>query len=215
MNTPPATRVRTEPVVVDVDTHPIRVVDEDQDERRGPWLQELAATVAVLLGLLAAVAVFVPADGRLSLALHDAAERMLGHASFLVPVTLLIAGVLVLVRRFAPDVRLPRGRLVGLVLVVLAALPAAQLLSPAVAGTGLVGEWLANSLLDWLGAPVTTLMLLALLVLGGLLALELSASDLVDQVHRARLSVVRPDLAEEDEPDELALPDRPAPDAAP
>jgi hypothetical protein len=212
MNTPPATRVRSEPVVVDVDTHPIRVVDDDQDGTRGPWLEEAAATVAVLLGLLAAVAVFVPADGRLSLVLHNEAERMLGRASFLVPVTLLIAGVLVLVHRFAPDVTLPRGRLVGLVLLVLAALPAAQLLGPSVAGTGLVGEWLATSLLDWLGAPVTALMLLALIGLGALLALELSADDLIDRARRARLPVVHPDLADDDEPDELALPDRPAPD---
>ncbi|MBV9356302.1 MAG: DNA translocase FtsK 4TM domain-containing protein [Chloroflexi bacterium] len=212
MNTPPATRVRTEPVVVDVDTHPIRVVD-DQAERRGAWLEEASATVAVLLGLLAAVAVFVPADGRLSLVLHDEAERLLGHGSFLVPATLLIAGVLVLVHRFAPDVTLPLRRLVGLALVVLAALPAMQMLSPSGAGTGLVGAWLATSLLDWLGAPVTTLMLLALIVLGGLLAVELSVSDLLDRVRRARLPVVHPDLADDDEPDELALPDRPAPDA--
>jgi hypothetical protein len=212
MNTPPATRVRTEPVVVDVDTHPIRVLDDDGHDARARWLEEALATVAVLLGLLAAVAVFVPADGRLSLVLHDQAERALGHASFLVPVGLLIAGVLVLVHRFAPDVPLPRGRLVGLALLVLAALPAAQLLAPSVAGTGLVGAWLATSLLDWLGAPVTTLMLLALVGLGALLALELSVGDLIVRARRARLPVIHPDLAD-DEPDELALPDRPAPDA--
>ena len=128
------------------------------------------------------------------------------------PVGLLIAGLLVLVHRFAPDVTLPRGRLLGLALLVLAALPAAQLLAPSVAGTGLVGGWLATSLLDWLGARVTTLMLLALIGLGALLALELSVGDLIVRARRARLPVIDPDLAA-DEPDELALPDRPAPDA--
>jgi len=209
MTTQPVSRARTDPDPLDADTHPIPVLD-DASLARPPWIEEAVATLALLCGLLTAVAVFVPADGRLSVGLHDLVGQLLGRASFLAPFGLLAVGVLLLMHRFVPDVELPRGRLFGVGLLVVVALPTAQLLLPLTAGTGELGQWLASTLLEWLGAPATTLLLVVLGLLGALLALDRSLGDLVVRARQARLPVVLPS-ANADDSEALALPEQSAP----
>jgi hypothetical protein len=185
VHTQPLSRPRTD---FDDDTHPLLLDGfDDAVGRAWPLAGEGMATVAIVLGLLSAIVVLMPGEGRLSVALHDAFAHALGRAMFLIPVVLFGVGGLTLVHRFAPGARLPVGRLLGLLVLGLAALPAEQLLGGPGAGTGAVGQWLAGGLLEWLGGPATVVLLGAGVVVGGLLALDVSLADLVAHVHAARV----------------------------
>ena len=64
-------------------------------------------------------------------------------------------------------------RLIGLVVITIALLPAERLLGQS---TGLVGEWFTGFLLDLLGGPITVSLTLALVILGSALAFNLEPS---------------------------------------
>jgi hypothetical protein len=128
------------------------------------------AVVALGLGCFLGVIVVLPPEGRIAGPLHEGVGRLLGHFSFLLPLALMGLGVVTL----APGL-VRRSRLVGVGVVLLAALPTAHLLG---LGSGLVGEWLGGVLLDALGGPGTTVVLLASLAVGGLLALDVSLVQL-------------------------------------
>jgi 4TM region of DNA translocase FtsK/SpoIIIE len=175
-------------------TAPIVLPPGFGEDRRQVWLLtgEGLAALAVLLGILSAIVVFVPSGGRVSEPLHDALAWLLGRATFVVPLALLGLGIVALVHRFQPSVPAPTARLIGLGLIVLAALPAQRLLAPGsepADGTGVVGQWLASTLQDALGLPASAVVLASLLLVGGLLALDLS---LADAAARLRLVVCSP-----------------------
>jgi hypothetical protein len=128
------------------------------------------AVVALGLGCFLGVIVVLPPEGRIAGPLHEGVGRLLGHFSFLLPVALVGLGVVAL----APGLVRP-SRLAGMAVASLAGLPSAQLLG---LGSGLVGEWLGNVLLDALGGPATAVVLLALLVVGVLLAFDVSLVQL-------------------------------------
>jgi hypothetical protein len=173
------------------DTHPLLLDGYGEGGSRAWSLAgEGVAALAMVLGLLSAIVVIVPADGRVSVALHDVLAQGLGRATFMVPVVLFAAGVLTLVHRFAPNVPLPMGRLLGLALIGLAALPAEQLLAGSGEGTGRIGQVLAASLIEWFGGPATVALLAAGVLVGVLLALDVSVADIVARVRAARLSRV-------------------------
>jgi 4TM region of DNA translocase FtsK/SpoIIIE len=124
------------------------------------------AVVALGLGCFLGVIVVLPPEGRIAGPLHEGVGHLLGHFSFLLPLGLMGLGVVAL----APGL-VRRSRLVGIGLVLVAALPASHLHG---LGSGLAGEWLGNVLLDALGGPGTTVVLLASLAVGVLLALDVS-----------------------------------------
>jgi hypothetical protein len=131
---------------------------------------ELLASLALLLAAIAAVIVFLPAEGRLLVPLHAAVEALLGQATFVLPLSLALAGALGLVRWARPDLALPARRLIGLGLLLLAVLPAEDLLGRS---TGLLGEWLSRFLIELLGLPLAVALLLGLLGLGAALTFPL------------------------------------------
>jgi hypothetical protein len=128
------------------------------------------AVVALGLGCFLGVIVVLPPEGRIAGPLHDGVDRLLGHFSLLLPLVLVGLGVVALV----PTLMRP-WRLGGIAVLMLAALPTAHLVG---LGSGLVGEWLGDALLDALGGPATAVVLLALLAVGCLLALDLSLVQL-------------------------------------
>jgi hypothetical protein len=128
------------------------------------------AVVALGLGCFLAVIVVLPPEGRIAGPLHEGVARLLGHFSLLLPLVLVGLGVVALV----PGHMSP-WRLGGLAVLILAGLPTAHLVG---LGSGLVGEWLGDVLLDALGGPTTAVVLLALLAVGFLLALDLSLVQL-------------------------------------
>lgn len=130
-----------------------------RDERLAAW--------TVIGAAVASVVVFMPPEGRVLTPVHDAVVTLLGAASFLLPIGLLLLGVLFAVRERRPGLKLPARRLVGLVLLALALLPAERLLGDT---TGVIGEWLATLLLDLLGGPIAVVLLLLLVVVGAGLA---------------------------------------------
>jgi hypothetical protein len=128
------------------------------------------AALALGLGCFLGVIVVLPPEGRIAGPLHEGVGHLLGHFSFLLPLVLMGLGVVVL----APAL-VRRSRLVGIGVVLVAALPTAHLVG---LGSGVVGEWLGNVLLDALGGPGTAVVLLASLVVGVLLALDVSLVQL-------------------------------------
>ncbi|HLZ27868.1 MAG TPA: DNA translocase FtsK 4TM domain-containing protein [Chloroflexota bacterium] len=139
---------------------------EEREIRQAPPL------VAFTLAAFFAVMIFLPPEGRIGVPLHDGLGLLLGRATFMVPVTLTLAGVLLVVRALRPSMPLPRRRLAGIGLLALAVLPSEHLLGSTDDGTGLIGKWLSTWLLDLLGGPGTLVLLLAVLGLGVLLAFD-------------------------------------------
>lgn len=129
------------------------------------------AVVALGLGCFLGVIVVLPPEGRIAGPLHEGVSRLLGHFSFLLPLALVGMGVVMLAPRLVK-----RTRLVGIAVLILAGLPTAQLVG---LGSGLVGEWLGDVLLDALGGPATAVVLLALVTVGVLLVLDISLVQLV------------------------------------
>jgi hypothetical protein len=128
------------------------------------------AVLAIGTGCFLGVVVLLPPEGRIAGPLHEGVGRLLGHFALLLPLTLVGLGVVVL----RPGV-VRRSRLAGAALVALAALPTAHLIG---LGSGLVGEWFGDALLDALGGPATAVVLLGLLAVGCLLALDVSLVQL-------------------------------------
>jgi hypothetical protein len=129
------------------------------------------ATLATLFaGAVAAVVVFLPAEGRVLAPLHDNVERLLGQASFLLPLGLVFVGLVLATRLVRPSVALPTRRLTGLALLALAVLPAERLLGYP---TGVLGDWVTGFLLDVLGAPLAVTLTLVVVVGGAILALAI------------------------------------------
>jgi hypothetical protein len=110
--------------------------------------------------------VFLPPEGRVSGPLHEAFTALLGRAAFVLPLAFAFVGMLMVVRALRPTVELPRRRLVGIGLLLIAVLVGEQLLAGSGEGAGLVGHWLGALFLDLLGAPVTGLLLLTALAVG-------------------------------------------------
>jgi S-DNA-T family DNA segregation ATPase FtsK/SpoIIIE len=137
----------------------------------------LAIGVAVLL----ATVLFIPAEGRIAAPLHAVLEALLGQAAFVLPVGLLIVGSLTLVRSFRPDLALPYSRMAGLVLLALVVVPAQHFVNQS---SGLAGRWLGGMLLDWLGGPATTVALVVVLLIGVLLAFDLTLAQLLGWLSR-------------------------------
>jgi len=129
--------------------------------------------VAFVLAAFFGVIVFLPPEGRVGVPLHDGLVLLLGPVTFMVPLALLVAGVLLVVRALRPSTPLPKRRLAGIGLIALAILPSHSLLARS-ESAGLVGGWLSTWLLDLLGGPATLVLLIALLGVGALLALDVS-----------------------------------------
>jgi hypothetical protein len=144
----------------------IESVTPASDQRATDGLAVLSLGLGCFLGVI----VVLPPEGRIAGPLHEGVGRLLGHFSFLLPVALVGAGVVALVPGLVR-----RSRLAGIAAVIVAGLPTAHLLG---LGSGLLGEWLGNVLLDALGGPVTAVVLLALLAVGLLLALDVSLVQL-------------------------------------
>jgi hypothetical protein len=140
--------------------------DEDSEIRQAPPL------IAFALAAFSAVMIFLPPEGRIGAPLHDGLALLLGRATFMLPLALVVAGVLLVVRELRPSMPLPRRRLAGVGLMALAVLPSEHLLANADDGTGLIGKWLSTWLLDLLGGPGTLVLLVAVLGLGALLAFD-------------------------------------------
>src|SRR5205823_14234870 len=106
--------------------------------------------------------------------LHDVIGLLFGRATFVLPIGLVLAGSLTLLKTLLPDLPLPTSRLAGVAILTLAALPAEHLIglppggslarAEAHEGAGLVGHWLGSLLLEWLGGPGTAVVLTAILV---------------------------------------------------
>jgi amino acid transporter len=121
---------------------------------------------AVLVAAFFAVIVFLPPEGRIAAPLHNAIRVLLGQAAFVLPLTVAFVGVLLAVRRARPTTRIPRRRLLGVAAILVAVLPIEHLFARGGEGTGLVGEWLSATLMELLGGPGTTLVLLVVLGTG-------------------------------------------------
>jgi hypothetical protein len=134
---------------------------------------EAFAVSALFLAAVAAVVVFFPAEGRVLVPLHAGLDGLLGETAFVLPLGLTLAASLFLARHSRPTFKLPARRLIGLVVITIALLPAERLLGQS---TGLVGEWFTGFLLDLLGGPITVSLTLALVILGSALAFNLEPS---------------------------------------
>jgi hypothetical protein len=152
------------------------------DEARWPLVRDGLAVLVLGLAALLAVVLLLPAEGRIARPLHDALGRLLGHSAFLLPLALVVAGSLLLVRSIRPQASLPRWRLIGLGVLAAGVLPAQDLLAPDDAG--LVGAGLRATLLDWLGLPATLVALLGLLIGGVLLTFAVRPADVARMVMR-------------------------------
>jgi hypothetical protein len=131
--------------------------------------------VVLLVAAFCAVIVFFPPEGRVAGPLHEFLGVMLGRATFMLPLALAVSGIILILLDQRPDVKLPRRRLAGVVLIALAVAASENLIAkghPDI-GTGLVGEWLSASLLDLFGAPFTIVLLAVSLGSGVLLAFDL------------------------------------------
>ena len=127
--------------------------------------------MAFILAAFFGVIIFLPPEGRIGVPLHDGLAVLLGRATFMVPLALVFAGVLLVVRALQPSTPLPRRRLAGIGLMALAVLPSEHLLGGG-ESTGLVGQWLSIWLLDLVGGPTTLVLLAVVLGLGVLLAFD-------------------------------------------
>ena len=132
------------------------------EERRAPLVGDGLAVLAIAAAATLAVLIFLPAEGVLSAPLHQALGTLFGRSAFLLPVVLVLGGVLRLAH-----VPLPRGRLVGLSLLAVAVLAAEHVLIGGDAGV--VGRWLAETLLQSVGAIGTAAALVCGVLVGALL----------------------------------------------
>jgi hypothetical protein len=140
--------------------------EEEREVRQAPPL------IAFALAAFFAVMIFLPPEGRIGVPLHDVLVSLLGRATFMLPLALVLAGVLFVVHARRPSTPLPQRRLAGVGLIALAILPSEHLLGNADTGTGLIGKWLSSWLLDLVGGPATLVLLVAGLGLGALLAFD-------------------------------------------
>jgi hypothetical protein len=122
----------------------------------------------LLLAALLAIVVFLPAEGRVGLPLHDGITILLGPTAFALPLGLAFVGVLMTVRQVRPSTALPRKRLVGVGLVALGVVAAEHLLG----GLSLLGAWLTGSVVETFGAPVAVFLVIATVTLGAWLAFD-------------------------------------------
>ncbi len=129
----------------------------------------------LLVAAFCAVIVFFPPEGRVAGPLHEFLGVLLGRATFMLPVGLVVAGIILILLDQRPDLKLPRRRLAGVGLIALAVAASENLIAKGHPdlGTGLVGEWLSASLLDLFGVPFTIVLLAVLLGSGVLLAFDL------------------------------------------
>lgn len=138
---------------------------------------EGTAAALLLLAAVASVIAFFPPEGRLLAPLHDGLARLLGGATFLVPLGLVFAASLTVVRRARPALAMPRRRrFAGLALLALALLAGQSLLGQS---RGLVGDWLVTSMRELIGSPLTVLLIVIVLALGTGLALEVNPRRLI------------------------------------
>jgi hypothetical protein len=128
-----------------------------------------------LLAAVSAVITLFPPEGHVLTPVHAAVEALLGRGAFLLPVAFAVASVLAFVRRARPGCPLPTRRLVGLAVMALALLANENMLGYS---TGLVGEWLTAFLAHLLGVPLTVVLTLIVLAVGGALALDVWRSRL-------------------------------------
>lgn len=135
-------------------------------------IRQAPPLVAFTLAAFLAVMIFLPPEGRIGAPLHDGLVQLLGRATFMLPVALVVVGVLLVVRELRPSTLLPWRRLAGTGLLALAVLPSEHLLANADDGAGLIGKWLSTWLLELLGGPGTLVLLVAVLGLGVLLAFD-------------------------------------------
>ena len=107
--------------------------------------------------------------------LHEFLGVLLGRATFMLPLSLAVAGIILILLGQRPDMMLPWRRLAGVGLIALAVAASENLIANGRAdiGTGLVGEWLSASLLDLFGWPLTVVLLAAFLGSGVVLAFDL------------------------------------------
>jgi hypothetical protein len=163
-----------------------------RDERliqsgHAPLARDGLAVVSIALALLLGVVIFLPAEGLVAGPLQDGIGLLLGRATFMLPLGLLVTGVVVLARGLRPDSPLPYARLAGVTIIALAALPtqhlvgldpgASQARAAAHEGGGLVGHALSTALLDALGGPGTAIVLSLMLVLGSLLTFDITVGE--------------------------------------
>jgi len=131
---------------------------------------EAFALTTLFLASVASVIVFLPAEGRVLVPVHEGLNRLLGQSAFVIPLGLALAAILGLVRKARPTAELPVRRLVGLGVITIALLPADDLLGQS---TGLLGQWFTGFLVELLGGPLTIALTFALLVLGSALAFDI------------------------------------------
>lgn len=142
-----------------LDETPVAVAARVGDVKRAEAFAASAVLAAAVLGVI----VFFPVEGRVMVLFHGLLEGLLGHATFVLPLGLALAGTVGFIRRAQPDLVLPRRRIIGLGLITIALLPAERLLGQS---TGLLGEWFTGFLIDLLGAPAAVVLLTALLAVG-------------------------------------------------
>jgi hypothetical protein len=134
----------------------------DEAQRTRELAADGLAVLALVLAALTGVVTFLPAQGYIATPLHDGLGMLLGRLAFALPLLLLVAGVVRLLR-----VEVPVGRVIGLALLGIGVLVAEHLLSAG--DSGLAGRWAATALLDALGVLATLVLVLATLAVGGLL----------------------------------------------
>ena len=131
--------------------------------------------MVLLVAAFCAVIVFFPPEGRVAGPLHEFLGVLLGRATFMLPLSLAVAGIILILLGQRPDMMLPWRRLAGVGPIALAVAASENLIANGRAdiGTGLVGEWLSASLLDLFGWPLTVVLLAAFLGSGVVLAFDL------------------------------------------
>ena len=148
------------------------------------WL----ALTCLALATLTWFALLVTPDGRIPVLLHDGVTTLFGQSALLVPLGFTLATLILLAGLVAPGLRVPTRQLVGLVVLALGFLPAEHLLrlgfdAAATAdrsadGSGIVGYWIAGTLLRAMGSAGTVLVIIGLLVVGALFTLRFNPTKL-------------------------------------
>ncbi len=175
---PPAKKATKRPPARPPRTH--RVREAARTQLRGHGTDALALTVLVL-GLLCGLALATEVAGPVGAGLGEGLGALLGHGAFLVPLSLVAVAVLLLWRR--PEDEAPAAPLrvgLGVLLVVLAAAGLMHVLggAPSISGPvdglrdagGYVGALVGAPLAAGLGTVGATVVLIALLCFGLLLA---------------------------------------------
>jgi hypothetical protein len=163
-------------MVVRLAPHADPAADESLEPSRAPLVRDGLSLLTLAMGVIAAVVVFLPAEGRVGAPLHDLFGLLLGRATFMLPLGLLLTGALAVARGWSPDMELPWSRVLGLGTIALATLPVEHLLG---GDGGLIGRALAETLLDWFGRPASAIGLIGSLAVGALLALDWTVGDVL------------------------------------